>query len=236
MRVLVMESDPYAADKATKQLDSAGHDVERCFERDLGNFPCNALYAGGRCPLDDGTVDVALVVRGHAWPSAMPLERGAVCAIRAGVPLVEAGVTVLSPFERWATVSVDVDDDIVEACVAAASSGHANRTLALAPGTTVGSALAALASSGRHAALVEDRGTPLGVVTHAALRGRASAVPRRDARVEDVMDWECARTDPGSDVLSTLRSHTDGAWTSLRRRRPCADDVLARRAAAFDRA
>lgn len=123
MRVLVMESDPHAADEASKRLHSAGHDVERCFERDLGSFPCKALHAGGRCPLDDGPIDVAVVVRGHAWPRPTPLELGAVCALRAGVPLVEAGITVFSPFHRWVAAMVD-GDEVVDPCVAAASSGR----------------------------------------------------------------------------------------------------------------
>lgn len=233
MRVLVMESDPYAADDAARELSAAGHDVVRCFERDLGNFPCNALYAGGHCPLDDGEVDVAVVVRGHAWPSPMPRERGAVCAVRAGVPLVDAGVTVRSPFERWAAVTVDATDSIVDACAAASQHPHHNHTQTVTPETTVGTVFYSLAASGRDAALVVDDGVPVGVVTRRALHGRPGAVPRRDAEVRDVMDWECVHTDPGADASSTLHTYTDAAWISLRRRGPCGDDALARRAAAL---
>lgn len=234
MRVLVMESNPYAADAAASEIATAGHQVVRCFERDLGNFPCNALYAGGRCPLDDGEVDVAVVVRGHAWPSSMPLERGAVCAVRAGVPLVDAGVTARSPFERWAAVTVGEGESIVDACTAAAHHPHHNTTQTVTPSATVAQVLSSLAASGRDAALVVDDDVPVGVVTRSALVGEPGAVPRRDAEVRDVMNWECVRSDPGDDVSATLHHYTEAAWTSLRRRGPCGEEAIARRAAAFE--
>lgn len=52
MRVLVVESDRRAADKAITDLQAAGHHVMRCHETDLPAFPCNALCDKGTCPID----------------------------------------------------------------------------------------------------------------------------------------------------------------------------------------
>lgn len=61
--------------------------------------------------------DVALVARPRVAPRPTALEQGATCAIRAGVPLVEAGPAALDPYEPW--LADRVDDDVVAACEAA---------------------------------------------------------------------------------------------------------------------
>lgn len=127
MRVLLMESEPWAADEAAYRLELAGHTVERCFGRNIPSFPCAALREGGTCPFSSG-VDVALVVRSEAWQVPMSLERGVVCAIRDGVPLVVAGVLDPDPFTRWETASVEGTDQVVAVCERVAATRPARRS------------------------------------------------------------------------------------------------------------
>jgi hypothetical protein len=116
MNILVLESNVGAGEKASRELRAAGHQAFTCLEQGMESFPCRALFAGGRCPLDDETIDVALLVRAHPWPSPTQRERGVSCALRAGVPLVVAGQTALDPYERWAAEQVDGTDAVVEVC------------------------------------------------------------------------------------------------------------------------
>jgi len=99
--------------------------------------------------------------------------------------------------------------------------------------TTVSSALAYLERRGETAAVVTDEGKPVGVVTLQALKGTSAMLPRPDAPVADVMDWECVHISPDADPLATLRAYKDGSWRSLRRRRPMATDVRTRRTTLF---
>jgi hypothetical protein len=128
MRLLVIESDPHAADTTAATLQAAGHEVVRCFAPGVGSFPCQALTEG--CPIDEG-IDVALVLRARPWPKPTPCERGAVCAIRAGVPLVVAGNRALDPWASWASAGLDGTEGLVAACeeAAAASRGAAGHGL-----------------------------------------------------------------------------------------------------------
>jgi hypothetical protein len=50
----------------------------------------------------------------------------------------------------------------------------------------------------------------------------------------DVMDIDCVQSDPGADMLQTRRVYALAALDALARRRPCAGDTVARRAASFD--
>ncbi len=113
--VLVIESRPGAAGEATRALESAGHHTVTCYRsRDRAAFPCRAVLDPADCPLDAGA-DVALLVRArNADPG--PREQGASCAIRAGVPLVEAGPSVLDPYEPY--LARRVEGDVVAACEA----------------------------------------------------------------------------------------------------------------------
>ena len=120
MDVLVIESNARSATEVARDLRDAGHRVHTCFEAGMETFPCRALFSGGHCPLDAPGVDVALLVRAHPWPSPTARERGAICALRAGVPLVVAGQLVIDPFKRWAAERVDGTDGIVDACERAA--------------------------------------------------------------------------------------------------------------------
>jgi hypothetical protein len=64
-----------------------------------------------RCPIRLGA-DVAVTVRGAPRRSPTPAEDGALCALRAGLPLVVTGTTQVSPFEPWADACVPPEDVI----------------------------------------------------------------------------------------------------------------------------
>jgi hypothetical protein len=84
MRVLLLDSDRPDVERAVEELDRAGHTVARCCE--IGPARCHLFLTDTRCPLNATGIDVALIVRNHPWPG-LPLERGAVCMVRAGVPI-----------------------------------------------------------------------------------------------------------------------------------------------------
>jgi len=103
--VLLLESFAGAGRAEASRLAASGHRVHRCHDAGAPAFPCNGLTEAG-CPLDDG-VDVVVLARGRLEPQPTENEHGANCAIRAGVPLVEAHRGVASPFEPWAVARVD---------------------------------------------------------------------------------------------------------------------------------
>ena len=89
---------------AAEDLRSHGHSVSVCHPD--GAETCIAL-SGGRCPLDRGTIDAAVLVRTHADTAELPLERGAWCAVQRGVPLVVAGDPADNPYAAWASAEDD---------------------------------------------------------------------------------------------------------------------------------
>ena len=117
MDVLVLESDPGAAELAVALLNAAGHQVKRCHEPGARAFPCVAL-GSGRCPLEADSIDVVLTVRGHANPRPSALEDGVVCALRHHTPVVVAGSTVFNPYEQLGASLAG--PDVVDACEEAA--------------------------------------------------------------------------------------------------------------------
>jgi len=119
MRVLVLESEPGAADGAAAALRAASHMVVRCHDPGDPAFPCRALADGATCPLDQDPVDVVLTVRSGS-PEPSPLEDGVACAIRTHVPLVVAGDSEAEPYRRWATATIGTQSDVVTACADAA--------------------------------------------------------------------------------------------------------------------
>ena len=125
LRILVMDSHGEGgARDAGEALGQAGHETLACYGSRPPSFPCNALRSVG-CPVDHNDVDVAVVVREHPFPKPTRLEAGVICALRQGIPLVVVGRTALSPYDRWASRTVDGYDDLVSACeeVAATRSG-----------------------------------------------------------------------------------------------------------------
>lgn len=110
MEVLVVESEPRAADIAIMQLEALGHQIKRCHEPEAEeqSFPCIGL-ASGHCPLEEDAIDVVLTVRGHSHLNPTPLEDGITCALRRKVPVVIAGRTDPNPFESFGVAVAERD-------------------------------------------------------------------------------------------------------------------------------
>jgi hypothetical protein len=119
MEVLVVESEPGAADAAIAALEAAEHRVLRCHDRGAAPFPCRGLEPGD-CPLERGTVSVVLDVRGRITPRPSPLEDGVTCALRRRLPVVVAGTSAVNPFSRYPVLDA-TRQDVVAACEYAAS-------------------------------------------------------------------------------------------------------------------
>jgi len=83
---------------AAADLEAHGHRVVVCHPD--GQAVCVGM-AGERCPLDVNHVDAAVVIRSHASLCALPLEDGAMCAARRGIPLVVGGDPAANPFAAW---------------------------------------------------------------------------------------------------------------------------------------
>ncbi len=108
-RVLVTGTDRWAADRAARALTKSGCEVLRCHDDDVAPGSCYALVPDRVCPLDAG-FDVAVTIRPRPLPRPTLSEFGAVCAHRAGIPLVVAGNTVLNPFAQVATEVTSEED------------------------------------------------------------------------------------------------------------------------------
>ena len=121
MRVLLVESEPGAADAADAALRAAGHQVTGCQAADP-SVPCRGLDHMADCPLDANDVDVAVV--GRAGGPLTTMERGALCASRRRIPVVVAGdprqAVSFGPGTHLART------DVVAACERAAASGDAH--------------------------------------------------------------------------------------------------------------
>ena len=99
--------------------------------------------------------------------------------------------------------------------------------------SSVFDALTVMDETGATVLVVVDEGDPVGIVTLADLEGTSQRRPRPTARLDDVMTKELVVIDPRADVLETLDLYTEQAWSSLRRRGPCGEEEMQRRAAAF---
>lgn len=119
--VLVVESRPGAARQEIETLEAAGHRIHRCHEPHEPGFPCRSVSGAAPCPLDEG-IDVGLLVRRGVAPRATDHEHGVSCLIRAGVPVVEEGSTILDPYEGYVTRVVG---DVAAACDAAVDDAYA---------------------------------------------------------------------------------------------------------------
>jgi hypothetical protein len=118
--VLVVGTDDWAIDQAAATLQAAGQRPVRCHESGDAPFPCNALIAGRTCPLELG-IDVVLSMRSRPVPGPTPGEVGVVCGLRAGVPLVVAGLSDHNPLAACTTATVDQRSDLLAACRSARS-------------------------------------------------------------------------------------------------------------------
>lgn len=119
--VLVVGTEAWAVDRATRQLQQAGHRVVSCPLAEDPTRTC-ATLDGSACDLD-GHLDVVLVVRARPLDRVVRSELGAVCALRRGTPLVLAGAGAHHPFADFAATIVDLDGDVVGACLLVAASG-----------------------------------------------------------------------------------------------------------------
>lgn len=126
--VLVIESHQGAAAPASDDLAAAGHRVHRCRDDRSHGFPCRGVVDPDACPLAAQT-DVALVVRWRIDPRPTELEQGVTCALRARVPLVEAGPAALDPYAPY--LAGRVDGDVVAMCEAASTASHAREPASL---------------------------------------------------------------------------------------------------------
>jgi hypothetical protein len=88
MKVLLVEGAPGAAAPVEAELEGAGHHVVGCDAADPW-APCRGLDVVGECPLDDGSIDVAVVAR--VGDEVVPSERGGLCAARRRIPVVLTG-------------------------------------------------------------------------------------------------------------------------------------------------
>src|SRR5215468_5545558 len=90
MEILLTEAAPGDADAVASKLDAAGHNVSRC--NLPGSDRCASLVNRVGCPLQEGVISAVVDVR--RGPRGFGLhELGAMCAVRAGVPLVVCGPT-----------------------------------------------------------------------------------------------------------------------------------------------
>lgn len=130
MDVLLIESHPGLGRGAADRLRSAGHRVFRCVDEvppetatapedaSIVAPPCRGLAEGGSCPMDETSLDAAVLVR--VGPELRAGEHGAICAARHRIPIVMAGDASgagLSPTE------VTLLSDLPAAVERAASSG-----------------------------------------------------------------------------------------------------------------
>jgi hypothetical protein len=95
MKVMLVESRIDVAADVRERLVEAGYEVVRCFD-DEGTVGCRGAN-GEPCPVDDGQIDVALLVR-DGEPRAQLTEMGAVCALRRHIPVAQLGAPGPSPF------------------------------------------------------------------------------------------------------------------------------------------
>jgi len=119
----------FGAVSGAEALADAGSPVLRCHEPGAPAFPCNALVEGRTCPLDIG-FDVVATVRARAGGAPAQSEFGVVCGVRAGVPLVVAGLAADRPFGSWAAATVEQGGDLVSTCRAVAEQCAVDQAIA----------------------------------------------------------------------------------------------------------
>jgi len=130
--VLVVGTDDWAIEQAAEALAGAGSRVLRCHEPGAPAFPCNALVEGRTCPLDIG-FDVVATVRARAASTPVQAEFGVVCGVRAGIPLVVAGLVTERPYGQWAAAIVGQDEDLAEACLEVAAANGTVTPVEISP-------------------------------------------------------------------------------------------------------
>jgi hypothetical protein len=158
-----------------------------------------ALDTDGRCPIDGG-IDVVVLVRAPLEAVATHLETGALCARRAGIPIVEQGPEHPDPWSTWVEVRLDHDSDDL-GLIAAAAAGRADAPVRAAICRTLAPLLQAAGMD--HTAItcrIERVGT--GMAVHVALPMPADARLRSaiGVRVLDALRATATRTLGSVDV------------------------------------
>lgn len=116
MHVLITEARFGDAEEVAELLHDAGCHLTRCHDR-VGI--CRALAPGRHCPLDNrDPIDLVVDVRAPL-PDLTAREFGAVCAVRARIPLAVVSATdelpVVPPgLERWAAAVTRTE--LLDAC------------------------------------------------------------------------------------------------------------------------
>jgi hypothetical protein len=118
MDILVTEAEPGDATELVERLAAAGHRVATCHRPGLAR--CVGLEAAGGCPLTPGRTDVVVDVRRRPV-GFTERELGALCAVRADVPLVVVGPTPAEP-GPWRDADAVTDEAAAAAAIAAARS------------------------------------------------------------------------------------------------------------------
>lgn len=121
MKILLVEGAPGAGAPVEAELEGAGYQVVGCDAADPW-APCRGLDVVGECPLDDGSIDVAVVAR--VGQEAQVSERGALCAARRRIPVVIAGDPRQAMYFGPGTHLAG--HDLVDTCRHAATSGLAH--------------------------------------------------------------------------------------------------------------
>ena len=91
----------------------------------------------------------------------------------------------------------------------------------LVASTPAQDALMSMRNAGQDAAIVFERGHPVGIVTVEAL-GDYLATERHEPTVSDAMDYVAVHVEPRLGVEDTMRAFRVAAWHSLDRRHPFA--------------
>ena len=114
LSVLVVGTDDWAIEQSAATLQDAGHEPLRCHDPGAPAFPCNALRAGRRCPLDVG-VDVVVTSRARALTAPTLSEMGVTCGLHAGLPLVVTGISDRGPYSELAARTVSEQGNVATA-------------------------------------------------------------------------------------------------------------------------
>ncbi len=113
MRVLLTDSSTGAGQRVATTLTDAGHQVFRCWDGPAGDLPCRQLH-GEPCAMEERAgVDAAVVVRDER--EGQSSDWGALCAMRAGVPVVLVGADQSDRLASRAAAAVDHAEDLPSA-------------------------------------------------------------------------------------------------------------------------
>lgn len=103
METMILGRHGVQRQRLEQVLAEAGHAVHACHDRDWG---CVGLE--DRCPLDEGPIDVAVVL---PEPGGRFDAQGVACAHRRRIPILAVGADAHDPIRRVATAHVTAVDE-----------------------------------------------------------------------------------------------------------------------------